>query len=383
MLALDIHTGEEKWRVDSGVFGTWLSYSEEHDILIQGGRPGGGKRMPGDEPGDRISAYRGRDGSLSWKKGLDGYRGPLAIGGDTLYLPAPGRSREGAGALNLLTGKRKMRKQPHTGSIKEWNYTRYYGCGAHNVSEHLITFRAGAAGFLDMENDSGIGIFSGFRSGCTDNLIAADGVLSAPDYTRTCTCSFAHQTSLGLIHMPHDKNIEAWTRYSAAAPDPEGFALNFGAPGRRVDIEGNGLIWYDEPGATRRHPSVILENEDGIDWVAASFREMEGKIEVDDLLDGVYEIRLHFAELDESAAPEDRVFVVVVGGEEVLTDFDIVREAEGALRGVVRSFYTESEGNAIEIELRGKDRSRLDPAINGIELRKINDNYSQTAILSD
>ncbi len=92
----------------------------------------------------------------------------------------------------------------------------------------------------------------------------ADGVVSAPDYTRTCHCSYALQTSLGLIHMPDDPNIEFWTRYDGAPRNPNGFGINFGAPGRRVDASG--LVWHDEPGTHRRHSSAVGS------WVAATAR---------------------------------------------------------------------------------------------------------------
>ena len=38
--------------------------------------------------------------------------------------------------------------------------------------------------------------------------IVAGGVLTVPDYTRTCTCSYQNQASVGLIHMPE---ADLWT----------------------------------------------------------------------------------------------------------------------------------------------------------------------------
>jgi hypothetical protein len=78
-----------------------------------------------------------------------------------------------------------------------------------------MLFRSGAAGFYDLANDGGTGNFGGFRSSCTMNLIAAGGVLTIPDYTRTCTCSYQNQTSVGLIHMPE---AEMWTFTQPKAP---------------------------------------------------------------------------------------------------------------------------------------------------------------------
>ncbi len=66
-----------------------------------------------------------------------------------------------------------------------------------NVSEHLITFRSGYAAFYDLTNDSGTGFLAGFRSGCSNNLIAADGVLNAPDYTRMLSHGWRLRLKMG------------------------------------------------------------------------------------------------------------------------------------------------------------------------------------------
>ncbi len=92
----------------------------------------------------------------------------------------------------------------------------------------------------------------------------------ALDYTRTCTCSYAPQTSLALVHMPGDSNIESWTRYSAPRPNPEGFGLNYGAPGSRVDVAGSGLVWHVQSGTKHRPPSAVKDSGGAIDWVTAS-----------------------------------------------------------------------------------------------------------------
>ena len=43
----------------------------------------------------------------------------------------------------------------------------------------MLTFRSGAAGYYDLLNDGGTGNFGGFKSGCTSNLVVANGVLNA------------------------------------------------------------------------------------------------------------------------------------------------------------------------------------------------------------
>ncbi len=46
----------------------------------------------------------------------------------------------------------------------------------------------------------------GIRSGCTNNLIPARGILSTPHAMRHCTCSYAVATSLALVNMPEASN---------------------------------------------------------------------------------------------------------------------------------------------------------------------------------
>jgi outer membrane protein assembly factor BamB len=76
VLALDLQTGKERWRTDSDVFGTFLLYSEDHDILVEGGSQDLRRRLD-DEP-RKITARRGRDGTILWEGGTlcSARRGP-------------------------------------------------------------------------------------------------------------------------------------------------------------------------------------------------------------------------------------------------------------------------------------------------------------------
>jgi len=361
LMALDPRDGSVIWRTDQDVFGTFLLFSKAHDILIEGGSQDL-RRTLEDEPRQLI-ARRGADGGVLWESGAN-FTLPGAVHGDMLI---PGRP---AAARSIITGEEWVRRQPHTGETSAWEYSRTYGCNTVSASEHMLFYRSGAAGFFDFEHDSGTGNFGGFRSGCTSNLVAADGVLSALDFTRTCTCNYQHQTSLAMINMPGDTNIELWTRHDAAAPNPERHGINFGAPGRRVD-HASGTIWFDGEGSLGRHASAIDANGFGLPWVASFAREFaadeDGAVTVYDLLDGDYTVRLHFAELDESVEPGDRVFDVLVGDEVVLEHFDIAAAAEGNLRAVVKEIRAKVP-MTMDITLRPAEGSKRGPLINGIEL---------------
>ena len=97
-----------------------LSYSKEHDILIQAGRAS--RDMIYGEPTDRITAYRGKDGAVLWNRQGD-FSGPCILHGTTIYLNTI--ISHGA-ALNLLTGKDKTRTNPLTGRTMPWTFRRFH-----------------------------------------------------------------------------------------------------------------------------------------------------------------------------------------------------------------------------------------------------------------
>jgi len=199
LIALNLHNGKTVWSTNENVFGTWLSYSKEYDILLQSGRQS--RDMLKGEPTKGMIAYRGKGGAVLWSNDVS-RGGPYILHRDTVITDKY--------AYSLLTGEQNMRVDPLTGEEKPWIFKRNYGCNYAIASEHLLTFRSAAAGFYDLEHDGGTGNFGGFRSSCTSNLLAANGVLNAPDYTRTCSCSYQNQTSLALVHVP---DIEIWTTY--------------------------------------------------------------------------------------------------------------------------------------------------------------------------
>ncbi len=286
--AIDIRSGDVVWTKKERVFGTWLGYSEEHDVLIQAGSKF--RDRSNDEVGKGIVAYRGATGDVIWQSD-DEYGGPCVILGDQLFTQ--GDKDKPGFMIGLLTGKRTQRPHPLTGRDVAWGYTRNYGCNTAIGSPNLLTFRSAAAGFYDLLNDGGTGNLGGFRSGCTSNLIPAGGILNAPDYTRTCTCSYQNQASLALIHMP---DVEMWTfnAYPKDAHTIERVGLNFGAPGDRRGPDGTLWIDYPSVGGTspdisvevlgekprysRHHSSRLRTRE--LSWVGASAIETEGEIAI-------------------------------------------------------------------------------------------------------
>lgn len=355
--ALDLKTGSELWKTSENVFGTFLNYSAEHDILLQAGSKY--RDRAADDIGKGMMALRGKTGEVLWHNREVEYGGPCLLWHDRIIT-----NGSGGFSLDLFTGK-------PTG----WSYQRMYGCNTAVGSEHLLTFRSGAAGFYDMADDGGTGNLGGFRSSCTANLIAANGVLSAPDYTRTCSCAYQNQTSLGLIHMP---DVEFWT--FGAKRTAGRIGINFGAPGDRRDPDGT--LWTDfpsvggpsndvkvsiepaKPEAYRVHSSML--GGEGLKWVAASGLLGVETISIPVEDEGVHKVRLVFAEPDKSAKAGDRVMEVSIQGKTVVEKLDVVEQAGGALRAFVREFDVGPSDGRIIIVLRA--RGARPTVISGVEV---------------
>jgi outer membrane protein assembly factor BamB len=365
LLAVDLSSGAVVWRTDADVFGTWLSYSATHDVLVESGRPG--RDVLTDEPAG-MRAYQGSDGRVLWK---ENYRGPAILHGSRILA-----DRE---ACDLLTGKPVLRRDPLTGKEVPWTWVRNYGCNTPQASEHLLLFRSGAAGYYDLAGDGGTGNFGGFRSSCTNNLIAAAGLLNIPEYTRTCTCDYQNQASLALVHLPE---VELWTQFVLKdGADIRRLAINFGAPGQRRDAEGQlwlnshkaAQIEFNGPGYYCRHSSVVESGD--LPWVAASGCRGVRRITLDPQATsaGRYTLRLHFCDLD-NEQPGARVFDVRVAGKLVLDDFDIVQAAGGGRRAIVREFSGLEIGQRGKLEIEFESRggaveASSVPVISGLELR--------------
>jgi outer membrane protein assembly factor BamB len=370
LLALDLKTGGPLWSVRLDVFGTWLGYSAERDLLVETGRVA--RDGVPDEPKGMI-VRKAADGTVVWKN--SSYAGPAMIHHDTILMADR--------ACDLRTGELRGRIDPVTLQPSAWTWARTYGCNTPMASEHLLTFRSGAAGFFDLAGDGGTGNLGGFKSGCTNNLVVAGGVLCAPDYTRTCTCSYQNQTSLGLLPMPEN---ELWTFFGTTAFKGPLLRLgvNFGAPGDRRAPDGTLWLEYpdvggkspdapvkglgEEVGYFRRHPSAVSSGS-GPAWVASSgamnLRELV--LELDPEGKGVrdYSLRLHFVE-PEGKAPGERVFDVRVQGRTLLEGVDPAREAGGAWISLVKDLGTVSAGKELRIAFVPR---RGEPLLCGLELR--------------
>lgn len=379
LVALDVRTGQPLWSTTEHVFGTMLNYSSEYDVLLQAGSAA--RDRADDEANAGMVAYHGSDGRVLWKDLRRAHSGPCMLHHDTIITQQA--------AYCLLTGEPRLRRHPLTDEPIPWQFTRNYGCNTAIASEHLLTFRSAAAGFFDLERDGGTGNLGGFKSGCTSNLIAACGVLNAPEYTRTCLCNYQNQTSLALVHDPA---AEMWT-FNALRWDGRPVrrvGINFGAPGdRRSDA---GTLWLDYPSRGGPSPDLPVELDPpqvdyfrhhssqirvpagsaGLSWVAASgvqgVRRATITLAKEPTPPRRYTVRLHFAEIDDRQ-PAARVFSVRLQGKTVLAGLDILKESGAPMTALVKEVRGIEVSDKLRIDLDPENgTTAVRPILCGVEI---------------
>jgi len=373
--ALDLETGEELWQSSSEMVVTWLSYGESRDVLIATNKKG-------------IAAIRGNDGENLWTKQSDGvgFKGhPETLWDKVVIMNDRLVDQRGPGlAYDLETGQAITSRNPITGQKLNWQFTREgHHCNYAIANPHLLTFRSDCAGICDITTGQTARL-QGFRTGCRNSLIPANGVLNAPNFAHGCVCGYSIFTSLALVHLPQ---TEMWN-YSALTMKDESVervGINFGAPGDRLSKAG--VLWLDYPNVGGTSPNVPVKlnvdkarwfqlhsafvQGDGPAWVSASGLEGAGSLEVGVLnstdvesVDRRYTIRLHFIEPTAVSAAQ-RSFDVQLEGKDVLVDFDIFRESGGRNRSIVKEFEHVQVGQELEIALK----SRIGrPLIAGVEI---------------
>ncbi len=251
--------------------------------------------------------------------------------------------------------KAGTRVNPLTGENEPRVFPKSYGCDGGFDYGLIYTMRSGTAAFYDKRLDSGTIHISGPRSGCTNSIVPANGILNVPYFYEGCTCSYPLPMALSLVSMP--PTFEQWTAWGAVpaaalAGKIERVGVNFGAPGDRKTDDGT--LWLDypsvggpspeipvhtEPAAPEvyYHHSVWIEGGEGWPWVAASGCKGLRTVTVSGLKAGTYIVRLVFAEPDAATAPGERRFDVRIQERLALENYDVLADAGGAMRVVTRT----------------------------------------------
>ena len=275
-----------------------------------------------------------------------------------------------------------QRRNPLTGEMEARVFPKSYGCDGGLDYGYVYTMRSATAAYYDKRIESGTINLSGPRSGCTNTIIPANGLLNVPYYFEGCSCSYPLPMALALVSMP--PTHEQWTAWGRLEPERlqgkvRRLGLNFGAPGDRVTEAGT--LWLDIPSVGgpspslpvkiqpeepryRYHHSLRVRGGTGWPWVAASCAEGLDAVRVRGLVPGRYVLRLSFLEPDRVKAGE-RVFDVFVQGRKVLEEYDVTRSAGGAMRAVVETVRGVVVEDVLVLRLRSiKGRSIL----SGMEL---------------
>lgn len=370
LLALDLPSGQELWRSGDNIRGTWLGYDEPRDLLLEGGSPGRDRAR--DEINRHLALYKGSSGTLLWHVKPQFNGRPMLhnkyIYGDT------------GAAYDLVDGAPIAALNHLTGTTQPWRLSRNHGCNTPIAGQHLLLFRSAAAGYYDLIADAGTGNFGGFKSGCTSNIIPADGILNVPDYTRTCTCSYQNQCSLALAPMP---DVEAWTfqSYDKLDGSIKRAGLNFGAPGDW--LAPNGTLWLDTPSVGGKGPDLSVRIRGDVKYFRDHSLYMLGrdrqvtasgvegnfnvKIPLNSGNEEHYTVRFYFAEPHWQTAAGERAFDLYLQGKRVIRAYDIIAETHQPRLGVVKEFANVSASDALRFELRARHDAKKLPILNGIE----------------
>ncbi|MCP4173673.1 MAG: PQQ-binding-like beta-propeller repeat protein [Fuerstiella sp.] len=267
---------------------------------------------------------------------------------------------------------------PLTGVVEPRCYVKSYGCDGGVDYGHLITMRSACPAFYDKRIESGTISIAGPRSGCTNSVIPANGVLNMPYFYEGCTCSYPLPTGAALISMP--QTFEQWTAWGQNAAGPiVRIGVNLGAPGDRMTHGGTLFLDYPSVGGPSPeikiqtqpatldyfyHHSLFTHAGQGWPWVCASGAQGIKSLRLTELKSGSYTVRFYFVEPRHTAAGA-RVFDVALQGTPVLTNFDIFVAAQGRMKCLVKEFTdVQLDGECTLSFTAHKGRSLL----SGIEL---------------
>jgi hypothetical protein len=270
------------------------------------------------------------------------------------------------------------RVNPLTGETESRAFPKSYGCDGGVDYGYLYTMRSGTAAFYDKRIESGTCYISGPRSGCTNSIIPACGLLNVPYFYEGCTCSYPLPAGLALVPMPPE--YEQWAAWGPGlATVIVRVGVNFGAPGDRMTEAGT--LWLDYPSRGGPSPELKIEVEpssaefyyhhslwidggSGWPWVAASGVKGVSAITIRDLRSTTYTVRLYFAEPNHDD-PGGRRFDIALNGRTVAENFDITKAAGGRMRAIVKQFENVEIDGSLKIELESRQGK---PILSGVEI---------------
>jgi hypothetical protein len=320
----------------------------------------------------RLVALSANNGDVLWAKDANYRHRPLIIGGMVLAEPW---------AFDLKTGRQRTRSHPLTSAETTWQFLRPgHHCGAISACQQMLLMRSGFTSYYDLQNDSGVRHFAGHRLGCWINAIPADGLVLAPEASAGCICLFPIVCSVALEPRP---DYDRWAIYSSGGDNTpvEHMSINLGAPGDRRDTNGTLWLGYPRPSLPSDRAAMGFSLKLGMDfiqkpeyprynkkanavdgtntpWLFASCAKGLKRCKVPLLSEAdepaEYTVRLYFADFENEQAGK-RIFDIKLQGKLVLNNFDIVRQAGGSCKAIVRQFRGIVVKDNLVIELMAQD----------------------------
>lgn len=395
MVALDVRSGQVVWQKPVDLTGcgppVHLMYQDGFLIFCGAFQDGHywGQFFRGELAGRRITVLSAKDGKLVWFRPCNYFTRPLVVG-NTIYADP--------WAYDLKTGEKVRHPHPITGEPVPFELGRGHHCGPLSACPHCLLMRSLVTAFYDLERDSGVIHFGGHRPGCHINMIAANGLLIEPEASSGCVCSFSLYST--VVFEPSDVD-RGWGMFCSTAPTTpvKHLAINLGAPGDRRDRRGTLWLSYPRPsiplalklelkitllpglGYFMINPQDVRIEETDNPWLF-SFGCCGLTRCIVPLLGGgdepdTYTVRLGFIELMEEIQPGERVFDIKLQGRTVAEHFDILREAGGPNRAIVKEFKGVEVSGDLTLELKpvreitSKDAAKLKreaPILCSIEL---------------
>jgi outer membrane protein assembly factor BamB len=169
----------------------WLAYSSECGVLLAG-------------KGKRIFSLDAQTGETLWEREATSPQ-PLILTGQTFF------DQQGV-AYDIRSSERMTTETPLA-------RRGCRGCNYGVANAHLFFIRDSTACYIDTDTGERHHLRN-VRAGCSNSLIAADGVLSIPNFSVACVCNYPVQTAFTMVHMP---DAEGW---AGREPLPEPLALN-------------------------------------------------------------------------------------------------------------------------------------------------------------
>ena len=396
-VAVDAQTGKLLWSqavdvtncsgVGIGGGNFTLMYHDGHVVICGANANGHYWRqfLSGQFSQRRLVVLDAKTGKKLWAKDANYRHRPIILEGEIYAEPW---------AFDLHTGVEKKRPHPVTGEETVWQFSRPgHHCGPLTATPSMLFFRSGYTGYYDLEKDSGTTHFAGHRLGCWVNAIPGNGLLMVPEASAGCVCQF--QMTATFVFEPRPDR-DTWRLYSATGLQlpVKTMSLNLGAPGDRRDKLGTLWLGFPRPNTVGRLEytfDVASKFVAAADYVSVNEKELEVsaqqspwvfnsmargltscKIPLRNKTDkpASYTVKLYFAEVGDAIAGQ-RQFDVKLQGQRVAEKVDVVKDADGKGKALVRSFpgVKVTEHLTVELVPQGKGKKvHQVPILSAIEV---------------